>query len=82
MGLNPPGGGDDGVRVGGGGDMHKSDTEHGRAIYCDEAGSEAVLGGGSTARGMDIKATVGVGGDTPGWDTAGNDYGSRYGRGG
>ena len=82
MGLTPPGGGDEGLWVGGGGDMHKSDTEHRRAIYCDEAGSVAVLGGECTARGMDIKATMGVGGDKPGWDTTGNGYGSRYGRGG
>ena len=45
MGLTPPGGGDEGGRFGGGGDMHNLDTEHGRAIYCDEAGSGAVLGG-------------------------------------
>ena len=82
MGLTPPGGGDEVVRVGGGGDMHNLDTEHGRAIYCDEAGSGAVLGSGSTARGMDIKSTMRVGGGKTGWDTAVNDYISRYGRGG
>ena len=46
----PPGGGGEGTQVGGGGDIHNSDTIHGRVIYCDAADSGAVLGGGTTAR--------------------------------
>ena len=49
MGVPPLGGGDGGGRVGGGGDIHKSDTVHICAIYCDAANSGAVLGGGATA---------------------------------
>ena len=43
-----PGGGDDGGWVGGGGDMHNSDTVHSCAIYFDAADSGAVLGGRAT----------------------------------
>ena len=38
-----PWGGDGGGWVGGGGDMHNSDTVQGRTIYCDAAGSGYVL---------------------------------------
>ena len=36
-------------RFEGGDDMHNSDTVYSCTIYCDAAGSEDVLGGGSTA---------------------------------
>ena len=36
--------GNEGGRVGGGGDRNNLDTVHGRAIYCDAADSGAVLG--------------------------------------
>ena len=62
--------------------MHKSDTEHGRTIYCVADYSGFVLEVGSTSRSMDIKATVGAGGDKLGWNTAGDGDGSRYGGGG
>ena len=52
--------------------MHKSDTEHGCTIYFDAANSGYVLGGGLTARNMDIKATVVEGGDTLRLDRSGN----------
>ena len=77
----PPGGGDDGGRVGGGGDMYNSDTEHSRAIYCDEASSGAVLGGGSKDGRYGIKTVVGAGGNKLGWNMSGDRDGSRYGGG-
>ena len=80
-GSTPPGGGDEGGRVGGGGDMHNSDTEHDRAIYCDAVDSGSLLGGGATSRNRDIEAVVGSGGDKPGWDTAGDGNRSRDGGG-
>ena len=46
---HPTGRGDEGGRVGGGGDIHKPDTVHGRAIYCDAANSGSVLGFRATA---------------------------------
>ena len=75
--LTPLGRGNEGGWVGGGGDMHNWDTEHGTTIYFDADGSRVVIGGGSTARGMDIKATVGAGGYKIVWYTTGDGKGSR-----
>ena len=61
--------------------MHNSDTEHGRAIYCDTSDSGAVLRGRATTGSMGIKAMVGAGGGKPGCDTAGEGNGSRDGGG-
>ena len=60
MGIQPPPpwGGNERARVEGNVDMHNLDTEHVHAIYCDEHNSGSLLGGGVTARSMDIKATV------------------------
>ena len=55
--------------------MHNSDTEHVHTIYCDADYSGSLLGGGATARIMDIEAVVGAGGDKLGWDTAGKGIG-------
>ena len=74
----PPRGGDEGGQVGGGGDMHNSDTEHDRAICCDAVDSGSLLGGKATAGGMSIKSKVGAGGYKPGWDMESNGDGSRY----
>ena len=43
-GSTPPGGRDEGGRVGGGGEINKSDIVHGRTIYCDAADYGFVLG--------------------------------------
>ena len=83
----PPGGGDKGVQVRRGGNIHHSEAERGRALHYDTAKYKIMRGGRLMARNIGLKVVMGSGGDKPGRSVGGGGgngriYGRYGGRGG
>ena len=66
LGIPTAGGGKEGSGNGGDTDIHNTEAEYGRAIYCDATDYGPMRAGHSAARSASVLAVVGAGRDRPG----------------